>query len=174
MIQWERNGQGYFDFSKMESVDLVSALREVNLDRDSSRINLTAVLRGQASDYWTDTIALSWKESNWTALSVKKYQICKELVENRHCESYEAVYHEIQSEIEPLLGLTDSMMVVFAEIHKKHVSVWDSPERIKQHSLANIQKVNWVPEEKCFHVIYKKTDDFSSEWYHYTLTGEWY
>jgi hypothetical protein len=174
VVSWREDGQGYFDFSKIDVEQILAELREVNLERDSKRINLHAYNIGQGGDYWTESKALSWKESTWTILSVKKYQLCKELVENRHLETYEAVYQEIQNEIEPLLGLTDKGMMQFAEIHKKHVSAWESPERIKQHSLANIQKVKWVKEENCFHVFYKKTERFSSEWYHYTLTGDWY
>jgi hypothetical protein len=166
-------GQSYFDLSKMSIEDIFEQLRDVNLDRDSKRINLAAYYQKSDGDFWTESKALSWKESNWAVLSVKKYQLCKELVD-RGLETYEAVFEEIQGEIDVLLGLTDSKMVEFAEIHKKHVEAWESVERIKQHSLSNIQKVKWVPEEDCFHVFYKETDCYSPTWYHYGLDGCWY
>lgn len=173
MVAWQENGQGYWDFTNMDVEQIYEELRNVNLDMDSRRINLAAFNMGQGGDYWTYSKALSFNESYLTILSVKKYQLCKELVD-RGIETYERVFEEIQGKIDVLLGLTDSKMVEFAEIHKKHICAFESPERIKQHSLTNIDKVKWVPKENCFHVFYKETEDFSAEWYHYTLTGAWY
>ena len=173
MIAWHKDGQGYFDFSKMDAEQIIHELRTVNLERDSKRINVVAYQESHGVDSIEYAEALSWKEKWWTALSVKKYQLCRELVD-RGFESYEGVLEEIQGEIDVLLNLSETGMTNFAEVHRKHVAAWESKERIKQHSLSNIQKVKWDRNEKCFKVYYKKTKQFSSEWYHYTLSGIWY
>lgn len=173
MIVWQKDGQGYFDFSKMDNEQIFEELRNVNLERDSKRINVEAYSQSHGVNSEEYAKALSWKEKWWSVLSVRKYLLCKELVD-RGFESYEGVLEEIQSEVDILLNLSDKAIVKFAEVHKKHVSCWDSPERIRQHALSNIQKVKWDRNDKCFNVYYKKTKHFSAEWYHYTLSGQWY
>jgi hypothetical protein len=62
----------------------------------------------------------------------------------------------------------------FYRVWIRHYNAWDSSERKEQHSLDNISKIVWDKNEKCFKVYYKKTKNFSAEWYHYTLKGDWY
>lgn len=68
----------------------------------------------------------------------------------------------------------EEMALSFYRVWTKHYNAWESFERKEQHSLDNIEKLVWDGMEKCFKVYYKKTKHFSAEWYHYTLSGEWY
>lgn len=54
------------------------------------------------------------------------------------------------------------------ETHRRHTATMNQQEKEK-HTLNNIIKVERNHEEKCFHVHYAH-----GEWYHYTLTHEWY
>lgn len=91
--------------------------------------------------------------------------------------TYEEVanHHKVKSMVNKFVPIQrDVVAKAFYRVWSKHYNCWESVERKRQHSLSNISRVNWDRNEKCFKVYYKKTKEFSSVWYHYTLSGEWY
>lgn len=72
------------------------------------------------------------------------------------------------------IHLRDDVAKAFYRVWNRHYNAWESVERKQQHSLDNISKIVWDANQKCFKVYYKTTKHFSSVWYHYTLSGEWY
>jgi len=54
------------------------------------------------------------------------------------------------------------------ETHKRHLKTMGKEQQAK-HQLENITKVERNHEEKCFNVHFD-----NGEWYHYTLSNEWY
>lgn len=71
-------------------------------------------------------------------------------------------------------GLTRKKFKEFETIHNKHIRQWESERRIKQHIFSNIEKLEWVEDENCFHVHFKQTDEDPKVWYHYELDGTWW
>jgi hypothetical protein len=73
------------------------------------------------------------------------------------------------------LGLTSEQYKRLIPILNSHIRVWGQDSLIEQHSLNNIEKAYWVPEECCFHVHYKETEEHRKVWYHYDSTdGTWW
>lgn len=102
---------------------------------------------------------VAWEENGqgyWTFEEVKNHPVVAKMVKR---------FVSVQQ---------DDIAKAFYRVWTKHYNVWESPERRDQHSLDNISKILWDNNEKCFKVYYKKTKKFSSTWYHYTLSGEWY
>ena len=72
-------------------------------------------------------------------------------------------------------GLSTELYNRFKILQDTHFNGWESEERREQHSLENIEKVEYHAVEDLFYVYYKKTKRFSKEWYHYdTNRGVWW
>lgn len=77
--------------------------------------------------------------------------------------------------MENKFGLSDELYNRFLALQERHVNAWESDERIKQHSLVNIEKVDYDHSKDLFYVYYKETNTFSSVWYHYdTNNNSWW
>lgn len=71
--------------------------------------------------------------------------------------------------------LSEELYEEFFNLLKKHMNVWESEERKAQHSLGNIEKVEYDPNKELFYVHFKATDHFQKTWYHYdTKRGVWW
>jgi hypothetical protein len=67
-------------------------------------------------------------------------------------------------------GLTTEQAELFAAVHRNHLAAFEKwSDQWKKRIIGKIEKVEWVPEEDCFHVHY---DD--GEWWHYCRDGSWY
>jgi hypothetical protein len=63
----------------------------------------------------------------------------------------------------------EEMRKAFYSVFNRHMSAWSEERRTRDYGLDNLVKVSWEGLEECFHVHFKNGD-----WWHYTLTGEWY
>lgn len=72
-------------------------------------------------------------------------------------------------------GLNEKLYNAFIKLQETHNNAWESNERKDQHSLKNIEKVEYNSSEGLFYVYYKETEHFGEVWYHYdTEESTWW
>lgn len=89
----------------------------------------------------------------WTFEEVVEHAAVKEMLENF-----------VGSQV-----VKEGIRMDFYRVFNRHMKAWSYERMERDYGLKNLVEVTWNKEEQCFHVHYKNGD-----WWHYTLSGEWY
>lgn len=156
-----------------EELDLLGALKDVQTDCD---ICFKAI---SDSDIEESSL-IYWKKRYNRMVSVANaLRVLISHDDTRFSEPYSTRSFEIGSNVSNesnnKFGLSTELYHRFKILQDKHFNGWESENRKDQHSLDNIEKVEYLSTEDLFYVYYKKTKHFSKEWYHYdTNRGVWW